>query len=216
MKLLDFVLDTVYPPRCPFCGKLVSRKCTGACPACEPRLPVAAAPMQEQHFANLIAVLSPLYYDGIARESLLRYKFSGKSSYCRAYAQIIAKTVDLHKYSCDYITWVPLSGKRYASRGYNQSKLLAEELSRLTGIKCGPLLKKVKNNPAQSGTSSAEERKKNVKGVYRLAGSPGKHGNIIMLVDDIVTTGATLSECAGVLREGGVQVVGVTAARNKN
>lgn len=87
-------------------------------------------------------------------------------------------------------------------------------MARQTGTECRRLLEKQVHNRAQSGTGSPEERIKNVRGVYRCTGDAA--GKRILLVDDIVTTGATLSEAAGVLLSAGAkEVVGLTLARNE-
>ena len=160
--------------------------------------------------------MSPLYYEGDVRESLLRYKFGGISSYADIYAEFIAKCVDENEISCDIITWVPLSAKRFRRRGYDQAKLIADELSKLTGIECLNLLRKNRNNPAQSGTGTAEKRRANVAGVYSSKNSAYISGKKILIVDDIVTTGATLSECARVLKNNSAaEVFAATAARGR-
>lgn len=129
----------------------------------------------------------------------------------------MAKCIDENEISCDIITWVPLSRKRLRKRGYDQARLLAEELSRISGVGCCRLLQKTRNNPAQSGTGSAEKRRANVSGVYRAADEDQVKGKSILLVDDIVTTGATLSECARVLISAGArEVKAVTVARKQN
>ena len=111
----------------------------------------------------------------------------------------------------DRVTWVPLSRARLRTRGYDQAKLLAEEVARQLDLPCGRLLEKTKNNPAQSKTTNMRERFENVKGVYRCIGTPA--GEKILLVDDIVTTGATLSAAAAELEKAGaMSVTGLTVA----
>ena len=109
---------------------------------------------------------------------------------------------------------MPLSRARRWKRGYDQAELLARELARRCGIPCERLLRKRRNNPAQSGMRSDEARRRNVKGKYRAVSPEAIRGKRIMLVDDIVTTGATLSECAGVLKAAGAKAVcAVTVAQ---
>ena len=117
----------------------------------------------------------------------------------------------------DVISCVPLSSKRLRKRGYNQAELLAKEISKNLAIPEKQLLKKIKDNPAQSGTDSTKERLSNVSGVYALNDNAEVSGKTVLLVDDIVTTGATLSECARVLRKEGVaRVYAVTLARHRD
>ena len=150
------------------------------------------------------------------RASLLRYKFGGASVYAEVYGEYLAKCIDENAISCDIITWVPLSRQRLRKRGYDQARLLAEDLSRRTGIPCAAALRKIRNNPAQSATGGAQKRRLNVKNVYRALPDAPIAGKRVLLVDDIVTTGATLSECAGELKKAGAkEIAAVTVARRK-
>ena len=111
------------------------------------------------------------------------------------------------------MTWAPLSARRLRERGYDQARLLAEGAAEYMETPCLPLLKKRRHNAAQSGTKSADERRRNVRGVYAYAGNKPLDGMTVLLVDDIVTTGATLDECAGVLRKAGAaEILALTLA----
>ena len=207
----DRLLDFLYPPKCAFCRRLV-RSGRLLCPDCEGKLPVPEKELQRQEISNLANCISPLYYSGEVRESLHRYKFQGAAAYFRIYAELMAASMKEHQLSADLITWVPLSKKRLRRRGYDQARLLAEEVARLQNLPCEQTLEKIRNNPAQSGTSGVQERLKNVRGVYRAVTSfSGEH---VLLIDDIVTTGATLSEAAReLLNAGAEQVSALTLAR---
>ena len=210
-QLGERLLDLLYPPKCAFCRKLVTDR-RMLCPDCETALPVPEKEKQSKKISGLAVCLSPLYYTGDVRQSLHRYKFQGAAAYYRIYAELMAACAREHGLTADLVTWVPLSRKRLRSRGYDQARLLAEEVAGRLGLPCEQTLEKIRNNPAQSGTSGAEERQKNVLGVYRAVTSfAGEH---VLLVDDIVTTGATLSEAAKeLLNAGAEQVSGLTLAR---
>ena len=212
-QLGERLLDLLYPPKCAFCRKLVTDG-RMLCPDCEKALPVPEKEKQSKKISGLAVCLSPLYYTGDVRQSLHRYKFQGAAAYYRIYAELMAACVKEHGLTADLVTWVPLSRKRLRSRGYDQARLLAEEVAGRLGLPCEQTLEKIRNNPAQSGTSGAEERQKNVLGVYRAVTSfAGEH---VLLVDDIVTTGATLSEAAKeLLNAGAEQVSGLTLARTE-
>ena len=215
MNILDRVLDLLFPRRCAFCHRLTQ---SGAkvCPRCMAELPYTRE-SAKQSFPHLDGCWSPLYYTGDVRRSLLRYKFQGLSMYAELYGEFLAKCIDENKISCDSITWVPLSRRRLRRRGYDQARLLAEALSGRKGIPCVPTLRKIRNNPAQSGAGDAKKRQKNVKGVYRALPDAEIRGKRLLLVDDIVTTGATLSECASILRQAGAkEVLGLSLARRKD
>ena len=129
---------------------------------------------------------------------------------------MLAQWLERDEYDCDIITWVPLSRKRKRSRGYDQAKLIADAFARRTGIPCRGLLKKIKNTAPQSGTDSREERRTNIADAYMPLCPEEISGRRILLMDDIVTTGATLSECAKVLtRAGAKDVRALTLARTR-
>ncbi len=207
----ETLLDLVYPPKCAFCRKLV-RGGRMICPDCEKTLPRTPKDEPAQPFPGLAFCLSPLYYTGNVRESLHRFKFHGAAAYSRVYAELMAECLREHGTEPELITWVPISRRRLRRRGYDQGKLLAEELAGILNVPCERMLEKIRHNAPQSGKRSTEERKKNVQGVYRAAAPC--FGEKILLVDDIVTTGSTLSAAAGVLLEAGAEkIIGLTLAR---
>ena len=216
--LIDRILNLLYPPRCVFCHNLMPED-VPVCEHCRRTLPYTEGAGQRQTFAHISACVSPLYYEGTVRDSLLRYKFHSLTGYAKIYGDFLTKCLDENGISCDSITWVPLSRKRLMLRGYDQARLLAEDLSRRTGLPCVRLLRKTRDNPAQSGTGGAAARRANVSGVYRAVDEDQIRGRRILLVDDIVTTGATLSECAAVLRRAGageVFAAAVACAERQN
>lgn len=215
MKITDFLLELFYPSRCAFCGKLV-KSGEGMCRDCGGKLPYTGAVNAVQYFPGVSRCVSPLYYEGAVREALLRYKFGGAASYSRVFGKIMAKCIDEMQFSCDIITWVPLSGARLRKRGYNQAQLLAECAAGALSLPCVPMLVKLRNNPAQSGIDDYKQRRRNVAGVYAVR-EPLPAGKHILLVDDIVTTGATISEAASVLgKAGAAEVTALTAARRRD
>ena len=210
--LTEKILDLLYPPKCAFCRRLV-RDGRMLCPECEKKLPVPDREDQAQHIPPLALCLSALYYTGDVQKSLLRYKFHGAAAYCRIYGELMDACLREHDVHPDVVTWVPLSRRRLRKRGYDQAELLAREVAGRRGIPCERMMEKTRNNPAQSGTRSPEERRKNVEGVYRAI--TDCTAVQVLLVDDIVTTGATLSAAAQVLYDAGaIEVTGLTLARN--
>ncbi len=215
MKLLTKLLQLIYPPRCAFCGKVTANG-EEICTSCEKELPYIPLEEQLRPLPGINGCCSPLSYQDTVRESLHRYKFKGKNAYFRTYGKLVAKCVDENHVSCDIISCVPLSKKRLRKRGYNQSELIARKMAELLQLTYRPVLKKVRNNPAQSGTAGKKQRRENVQGVYEIHPAADIAGKSILLVDDIVTTGATLQECARVLTEhGAAQVWAATLARTE-
>ena len=208
-------LELVYPTRCCFCHRLTGRD-VPVCPACARKYPDVPLPMQEQRFRHLERCVSPLWYAGDVRASLLRYKFRGLTGYAAVYGDFLRKCLDENGISCDSITWVPLSRRRLRERGYDQARLLAEAIARGRETACEKLLEKRRDTPAQSGLGGREARRVNAAGAYRVCGADAVRGKRVLLVDDIVTTGETLMECARVLKVAGAAgVTAVTVARKK-
>ena len=215
MKLWDALLDLFFPARCAFCRRL-TQEGAAVCPTCLDKLPFTGSAAR-QDFSGLEGCWSALYYVDTVRSSLLRYKFGGANLYAKPYGEILAKCIDENKVSCDSITWVPLSRKRLRKRGDDQAKLLAEETAAILGLPCAPMLRKLRNNPPNSGAGNADKRRRNVKNAYAAREGAQIRGRRVLLIDDIVTTGATLCECASVLKSAGASaVLGATLARRRD
>lgn len=212
--MLSALLDLLFPPKCPFCGKLLEEGQTLLCPVCQCELPWAQGTQGERKVEFVDLCVSPLWYRGKVRDSHHRYKFSGVRAYAEPYATLMEQCVtDRLQGRFDLITWVPLSRKRLRKRGYDQSQLLAQRMADRLDMPCGRLLKKVRDTKAQSGLKGESERRANVLGAYEIYPGVQPAGKRVLLVDDVVTTGATLSECARVLRTAGAAgVVCVTLA----
>lgn len=207
MKIIDYIADFFFPPRCIFCRKILER--SDICIECEKNLPYTKGDSIVQKFPFIDKCVTPLYYTGTVREAIIRYKFNGKEYYSDRFSQIMADCVE-NNLDCgdiSVISWVPLSKLRQHKRGYNQAKLLAEGIAKSVDLPLAPCLVKTRNNPAQSKTKSAAERSRNVVGVYRLKDKVDVKGKNILLIDDVVTTGSTLSECARILRKAGANKV---------
>ena len=215
--MIERILDFFYPPRCAFCRTLL-RTGTGlwVCPSCLEKLPRLTRDEQRRDVSHTELVLAPLRYEGVVRESLLRYKFGGLTAYAAVYAEFLAKCIDENGISCDSITWVPLSRRRLRQRGYDQARLIAEELAKRLGLPCERLLVKRRHTRPQSGISDREKRKNNAAGVYAILNAERVKGKRVLLVDDIVTTGATLASCAGVLADAGCAAVFGAAAATRS
>jgi len=215
-KILEWLLELLYPTRCAFCHKLTRGAEEPVCPACLKSLPYTPKEAQKQSFPHLETCLSPLYYEKNVRSSLLRYKFGGVNAYAKVYADFLAKCIDENQVFCDSITWVPISRRRLRRRGYDQARLLAEELARRLDIPCVAALRKTRDNPPQSGLRHPDARRSNVSGVYSVRKGAETEGKRLLLIDDIVTTGSTLGECAKTLKaSGAASVCAAAVARSR-
>lgn len=200
MGVLSGVLDLLFPPRCVFCHKFLKKGERELCGACKDGLPYCEGQEAVQNGEFFSKCISPLYYSGHVRDSILRFKFKESTNYVSCYGKILAHCVTEHfagKY--DLITWVPISEKRLKSRGYDQSMLLAYATALELSDVALQTLEKIRDIPAQSSLEKQDERRANVTGVYQVQDPELVAGKRILLIDDIVTTGATLSECARTL-----------------
>ena len=217
MKILDFFLDLLFPPKCIFCGEVLES--TNICNKCLEKLPYTKGDSTVQKLPFISKCVSPLYYDGVVRDAILRFKFNGKSNYAGAFAQIMAEYIE-NNLDCgdiSVVSWVPLSRMRMRKRGYNQAQLLAEAIAKRLELPSAPCLVKIKNNTAQSKTTSAEQRRRNVAGAYKVCDPEFVKDKNILLIDDVVTTGSTLSECSRMLQLSGAnKVYSASIARHKD
>lgn len=206
MGLTDALLDILYPPKCAVCGGLLERAREDLCPRCRRELPWVTAGPGKCDFVS--RVTAPLYYEDQVREALLTYKFRGVPARGAAFGRLIAEDLrKRHLLDFDMITWVPLSRARRRKRGYDQARLLAEPVAKALGTGAAPALRKVRDIPAQSGINAPEARRANVSGVYAVTRPELVRGKRVLLVDDIITTGATVSECARMLMLAGAEEV---------
>lgn len=213
---VEVLLDLIFPPKCVFCRRLLRKGEDGICARCQEHLPwcVGSEAEQTMEFVSLCA--SPLWYQDEVRESFHRYKFKGSRGYAKVYGRLMAQCVRDHLTGTyDLITWVPLSEQRRKARGYDQAMLLAESAALELGDVAAETLVKVRDTSAQSALGKDDSaRRANVLGVYRPTDPELIAGQRVLLMDDVVTTGSTLSECARTLRTAGAaDVVCVTLAR---
>ena len=117
-----------------------------------------------------------------------------------------AVRVDFADVAFDYVAAVPLGRRRRRKRGYNQAELLARRVAGELHIPYADLLEKVRNNPAQR-KQNARSRRVNVYGAYAVIDDSALWDKTVLLIDDVKTTGATLNECAKMLRMHGAKAV---------
>lgn len=217
--LVSWALDLFYPPKCMLCGRLLESSGDTLCGKCGQELPEYDGPLRTVPMID--AVVAPFFYEPPIRDAILRFKFHGMQGYAGQFAKWMAVWVRDHlegKY--DLITWVPCSRRRRWTRGFDQAELLARALAAELNGETVCTLRKIRHNPKQSRTANAARRRANVLGVYEAVNPSLWVGKRILLVDDVVTTGATASECAKVLRMAGAAgvvcaAIAVTGPENK-
>jgi ComF family protein len=202
-------MPRIDPPWCGVCGlpfptfdpATVGRSMAGPCGPCATRRPAFT-------YARSAGL-----YEGALREAVHAFKFAGKTALARVLAELtIDQCGEALPVAPDVVVPVPLHRSRQRERGFNQSALLAARIARGLAVPCSPrLLRRRRPTRAQSDLS-ASERRANVRGAFVASG--GVAGRHVLVVDDVLTTGATVSECAHALLGAGAVTVGVlTVAR---
>ena len=197
-KIYSRIKDFLFTVRCPYCGKVIepNKKCCDKRKKEFPKFPFV------RYATGGYICTSPFPYDGIFRMAVLNFKFRN----CGAYAELLSyemvraiKDVYSNK-EFDIVTCVPMHKDTLKERGFNQAELLARECAALLGMEYGNLLVKTKKNKTQHSIKAAE-RAKNVIGVYSPIDKNLIKGKRILIIDDIITTGSTLGECARILNK---------------
>jgi competence protein ComFC len=149
-------------------------------------------------------------YDGVLKDFILLFKYGRAEVLSRPLARFAAAALEAEAAlwsDADFLVPVPLHPKRKKDRGFNQSQLLARDLAKIKGLRVlGGCLLKVRNIPPQTSLE-AGGRETNVRGAYAVKRRSRVEGKILILVDDVFTTGSTLGECGLVLRKAGAREV---------
>ncbi len=231
-KVKRIVLSVLFPERCACCGRVVP-PFTGCCSACRSRLAVMAPPLcpfcgantedctcggRRRHFDRCAA---PFYYEDPVKKGILLFKQYGSEEAASFFAEQMAEVFrrEWGGLYLDGIVPVPMRKEEVRKRGHNQSRLLAKALAKLLDTPVNEALIKIAATRPQKELT-ALERSGNVLGAFDIrkkeAESGALRGARLLLVDDVITTGATLDECAKVLKIAGAgQVLALTAARSR-
>ena len=216
-KILINLTALFFPERCAFCGMVTSAG-EHTCTQCKSDLPVVSGIIcktcgcekvfcscKKKHF-EFNCCLAPFYYEGIAKRGVLRYKFGNKQSSVRAFAIYAAEIIRREYFAehFDFVTAVPMSKAEFRNRGFNQSEAFGIALAKELTLEFRKVLSKPFDTKPQR-SCSATNRWGNVFGTFSVTSS--LDGKRVLLVDDIMTTGATLNECAKMLKLAGATEV---------
>jgi ComF family protein len=224
------LIDLLFPAACPLCGILLSgQRAASFCPSClcgihsvtSPRCPRCLLPYPVEEGTDHLCqscLLDPPPFQGVSsvglyedtlREAVHRFKYQGKFILDRPLGGLLAEVLENVDpgFSPDLLVPVPLHPSRLRRRGYNQSLLLARVLGR-RWKKPVPtrLLVRRRPTPSQLGLKAAD-RRRNLKGAFEVRSSV--EGKKVLLIDDVMTTGATARECACTLLAAGAEEVRV-------
>jgi competence protein ComFC len=200
------VRDFLIPPLCPGCGGHIGGD-TPLCLLCHERIREIAdswtAPHRELPGVSNVAVLLP--YNELIRNLVHALKYHGAHNLGDPLGRMMALNVSAKGFAAreSIIVPVPLHPAKFASRGYNQSERLAAGFAAFSGLTVADgLVERLRNTSTQTALSH-DERMNNVKGAFRFSGNKTLHNRPVILIDDILTTGSTIANCAEVLVSGG-------------
>lgn len=209
-EIIKYVINLIYPNVCGICDKLCD---DGICKKCEIKLnnisKIKIDRYTNKYFKKHLYIFK---YEGIIKERLIKYKFNEKNYIYKAFVKFMLKNKKICDFlkNYDIIIPVPIHTKRRMERGYNQSALIAKEISKeiqkidyLEDV----LIKKINNKP--QSTKNKSERKNNVIGAYYMKNKEKINNKKILLLDDIYTTGNTVNECCKILQSANPKCIDV-------
>jgi ComF family protein len=195
-RWVDSALDLVFPPRCVHCKRMGSLLC--------PRCLSSITPLPEvNETAGLLAGRRATgIHDGALKSAVLAFKYKHMPRLADVLAARLVDELRRANWNATVITAVPLHADRLHERGYNQSQLLALRLAESVGLPFnGDLIRRIRNTRPQVGLNQSE-RLENVAGAFE-ADPAAAAGQSVVVIDDVYTTGATLSACADALKRAG-------------
>jgi ComF family protein len=219
------LLDLAFPARCPGCAREGQPICLRCAPALDARLELAAGVaigLPSDVPAPLLQLEWCAPFSGFVRRALHELKYGGETRLAVPLGEAIARRWRRAGAGGDVLVPVPVHAERARRRGYDQAELIARAAGRALGLPCAPILERTRATTAQFDLDRAT-RATNVRGAFALrardvtaAGPNPLAGRWIVLIDDVVTTGATLSACAEPLLAGGaIGVSAITVARER-
>lgn len=217
MKILDTLISLVYPPRCAVCMELLEMGSDGSlCIDCAKKFEnnkgitvKYLGDMRIKNTHHLSRGYAVFEYKDIKR-AIEHFKFKGFKNDGIALGQIMFDVAQQNfpfiLQEADLLVPVPVHLKRLKERGFNQSLILTQRIASLSQIDCQDAIKRIRYTVPQSGLQS-KQRLENIKDAFEIEASADIKGKKIIIIDDIFTTGATMNECAGVLRKSGAKQV---------
>lgn len=218
--MIKDLFSLMYPPTCLLCNEGLARGEFQICTLCNFKLPkfrdskesYSYLPMLvEGHLYSFIFSYIKYYKKGIGQKLLQRIKYGNKPELACSIGFRLGLEFIPPEPGFDLIIPIPLHRKKLRKRGYNQSDYFAMGISKATGIPWSPqILSRTRNNPSQTNRSRIE-RIQNVEGIFHIQKKKSIISKRLLLVDDVITTGATLFACSEAIEKSGGQVIGIAS-----
>ena len=205
-QLTSMGIDLLFPPRCAGCGQIDTFWCTN----CQQEIHAMTLAEHIEPRSPLQAIAATAWHMDKLREAVQALKYENARALAKPLGEKLSECLQQQSWIIDMIAPVPLHAKRLRERGYNQAQLLAEQVSAITGTRCEVnALQRIRETHSQV-TISGAERLKNIKDAF-AANSQLVTGQSILVIDDVYTTGSTLSACGEALLSAGAnRVYGLT------
>lgn len=197
-QILNSILDLIFPPRCEVCRK------SGPEAMCQDCF------LEIKFMKPHLGIHSVSTYEGSLKEAIHRFKFKNRKRLADPLGLLVVNYLShipsLNMKELDAIVPVPLHDKRLRERGFNQVDLVAHIINKYFGVPILSALERIKNTKAQFDLKR-EERFNNIKGAFQIKPDCDVFDKRLLLLDDIYTTGATITECSKCLRDAGAKRV---------
>lgn len=206
-KAYSYAIKILYPNMCIFCGEIfeINEK-VFVCPSCKESLEHYTYPNEEEDI-NKAKAYSIFKYDGMVRSMLHRFKFHYHPEYSKGIVELITEKLPKNLSGFDYVVAIPMHPKKQRKRGFDQTYLIAKQLSEELNIPFAEnKLIRIKNTKPQFKLKK-HERIKNIKNAFKVTSTDFFKDKSIILIDDIYTTGITSRECKQLLLNNGADKV---------
>lgn len=200
-KIINKILNIIYPQKCIFCQEVI--------PIIEDDFICKDCHMDIDYITfDKVPFISIFQYNEKTRFSIHRLKYYNRPDYAKYFAKMMyLKFCKFESNDFDLISYVPMHSKKKKKRGYDQAELLAMEFSKLTNIKIAKdNLIRSRNTLPQSKVSF-EERKTNIKDAFYVKEPFEFKDKNVILIDDIYTSGSTISQCAQEIKKAGANSI---------
>ncbi len=218
-KIKDFILWLFFTKRCRYCDVIITKD-EELCETCKAELPRISGEKCKfcgagknrctckKHSMNYDGITAPFYYEKGVKQGLKLFKFDSKTYFANRFAEDMAECIktDFVDIKFDFVCFVPFTLTQKIERNYNSSELIAEQVANELNIPLQNALVKLFNVKTQHNMEIAQ-RKGNVHGIYDVKNGFDIKGKTVLLIDDIMTTGETLNNCALIMKIRGAEKV---------